>query len=132
MPREEAAVRGTEEVTAAIIASTLTTLVVFLPLVFVRGMAGVMFKQLAYVVSFSLLCSLGVALTLVPMLASRFCRTTSWSASSTRRSAHRHLPGDGHILHRNGGQLQSAAALGAEPPRVVVLRPSPCWSEAWR
>ena len=58
--------------TAAIIASTLTTVVVFLPLVFVRGMAGVMFKQLPIVVSFSLLCSLVVALTLVPMLAARF------------------------------------------------------------
>ena len=77
MPREEAAVRGAQEVTAAIIASTLTTLVVFLPLIFVRGMAGVMFKQLAYVVSFALLCSLGVALTVVPMLASRFVHTAS-------------------------------------------------------
>jgi len=47
------------EVTAAVIASTLTTVVVFLPMVFVRGMSGVMFKQLAYVVGFSLLCSLG-------------------------------------------------------------------------
>ena len=74
---EEAAVRGTEEVTGAIIASTLTTLAIFLPLVFVRGMAGVMFKQLALVVSFALLCSLGVALTLIPMLASRFLHPTS-------------------------------------------------------
>jgi len=69
-----AAVQGTEEVTAAIIASTLTTVVIFLPLVFVRGMAGVMFKQLAMVISFSLLASLAVSLTLVPMLASRFLR----------------------------------------------------------
>ncbi|EMG36552.1 cation/multidrug efflux pump [Desulfocurvibacter africanus PCS] len=69
-PPKSAAVYGAGEVAAAITASTLTTLVVFLPLVFVRGMAGVMFKQLAYVVSFSLICSLGVALTLVPMLAS--------------------------------------------------------------
>ena len=64
-----AAVDGSEEVTAAIIAGTLTTLAVFLPLIFVRGMVGVMFKQLAYVVSFALLCALFVALTLVPMLA---------------------------------------------------------------
>ncbi|MFZ7128129.1 MAG: efflux RND transporter permease subunit [Desulfobacterales bacterium] len=66
-----AAVNGSHEVTAAVIASTLTTLAVFLPLVFVRGMSGIMFKQLSYVVSFSLACSLVVALTLVPMLASR-------------------------------------------------------------
>lgn len=68
---ESAAVDGSHEVMAAVVASTLTTLVVFLPLIFVRGMAGIMFKQLSYVVSFSLGCSLAVALTLVPMLASR-------------------------------------------------------------
>lgn len=71
---KESAVKGSEEVTAAIIASTLTTLAVFLPLIFVRGMAGVFFTQLSYVVSFSLFCSLIVALTLVPMLAARLLR----------------------------------------------------------
>jgi HAE1 family hydrophobic/amphiphilic exporter-1 len=74
---EHAAVNGTEEVTNAIIASTLTTMVVFLPLVFMRGMSGVMFKQLSIVVSFSLLCSLAVALTVVPMLSARILPTTS-------------------------------------------------------
>jgi len=68
---ETAAINGSQEVTAAVIASTLTTLAVFLPLIFVRGMSGIMFKQLSYVVSFSLGCSLVAALTLVPMLASR-------------------------------------------------------------
>jgi len=68
---ENAAVNGAEEVTAAVIASTLTTMVVFLPLIFVRGMSGVMFKQLSIVVSFALLCSLAVALTVIPMLSAR-------------------------------------------------------------
>jgi len=68
---EHASVNGAEEVTAAVVASTLTTVVVFLPLIFVRGMSGVMFKQLSIVVSFSLLCSLAAALTLVPMLCAR-------------------------------------------------------------
>jgi len=67
----QAAIDGSEEVTAAIIASTLTTLVVFLPLIFVKGMSGVMFKQLSYVISFALACALVVALTLIPMLAAR-------------------------------------------------------------
>ncbi len=66
-----AALEGSREVVGAVIAGTLTTLVVFLPLIFVRGMAGIMFKELAYVVAFSLACSLLTALTLVPMLASR-------------------------------------------------------------
>jgi len=76
VPSFKAAVQGTNEVTAAIIASTLTTIAVFLPTVFIRGMSGILFKQLAYVVSFSLICSLFVALTLVPMLSSHILRPT--------------------------------------------------------
>ncbi len=74
---ELAAIDGTEEVTSAIIASTLTTMVVFLPLVFIKGMSGIMFKQLSIVVAFSLLCSLAVALTLVPMLSARILPSAS-------------------------------------------------------
>ena len=85
---EHAAVEGSGEVTAAIIASTLTTLAVFLPLVFVRGMAGVMFKQLSLVVSFSLLCSLVVALSLVPMLAAKTLRPATVGARSKETLAH--------------------------------------------
>ncbi|MBF0449398.1 MAG: efflux RND transporter permease subunit [Candidatus Magnetomorum sp.] len=67
----DASVEGTVEVGTAIMASTITTLVIFLPLVFVRGVAGVLFKELAYVIIFSLVCSLMVALSLVPMLCSK-------------------------------------------------------------
>ena len=70
----EAAENGTGEVLMAIIASTLTTLAVFFPLMFIQGMAGIMFRQLALVVSFSLLCSLVVAVTLVPMLSAKWIR----------------------------------------------------------
>ena len=70
----DAARKGAGEVSGAIIASTLTTIVVFFPVVFIRGMSGIMYQQMAYVVVFSLLCSLLVALTLVPMLSSRFLR----------------------------------------------------------
>ncbi|HSG29693.1 MAG TPA: efflux RND transporter permease subunit, partial [Candidatus Krumholzibacterium sp.] len=73
----QSALDGTSEVWSAILASTLTTLAVFIPVVFIRGMSGIMFQQMAYVVSFSLLCSLVVALTLIPMLASRFLRFQS-------------------------------------------------------
>ncbi|MDR1612854.1 MAG: efflux RND transporter permease subunit [Planctomycetota bacterium] len=66
--------KGANEVLAAIIASTLTTLVVFLPLVFIEGMAGVMFKQFALVVTFSLACSLVAAVVIVPMLAAKIMR----------------------------------------------------------
>lgn len=70
--RKEAASTGTRQVVGAIIASTLTTSVIFLPVVFMETVTGLMFQELAIVVSFSLLCSLLVAMTLVPMLASRF------------------------------------------------------------
>ena len=70
----ESAVTGSSEVASAVIASTLTTLVVFFPVIFIRGMSGIMFKQLAFVVSFSLACSLFAALTLIPMLSSRFLK----------------------------------------------------------
>ena len=63
---------GTREVAGAIIAATLTTSVIFLPLVFMQTTTGTMFQELGLVVVFAIACSLLVALTLVPMLASRF------------------------------------------------------------
>jgi len=71
---ETASVEGAREVGTAIIASTITTLVIFLPLIFVRGVSGILFKELAYVIIFALICSLIVALSLVPMLASRLLK----------------------------------------------------------
>ena len=68
----EAALTGTNQVGGAIIASTLTTSVIFLPVVFMRTVSGMLFRELALVVVFALLCSLLVALSLVPMLASRY------------------------------------------------------------
>ena len=67
----EAAIKGTDEVSGAVIASTLTTLAVFFPLAFVTGFAGQLFSDQAMTVTFALLASLVVALTLIPMLASR-------------------------------------------------------------
>ena len=64
-------VRGTAEVGGAVVASTLTTVAVFFPMVFVEGIAGQMFGDLGLAVVFSLLASLAVALFLIPMLASR-------------------------------------------------------------
>jgi len=69
---KEAASVGTREVAGAIVASTLTTSVIFLPVVFMRTTSGQLFQTLALVVVFALACSLLVALTLVPMLSSQF------------------------------------------------------------
>ena len=67
-PRRAAA-RGTAMVAMAVTASTLTTIVVFLPLVFVEGVAGQLIRDQALTITFSLLASLGVALVLVPTIA---------------------------------------------------------------
>ncbi|MEM9333401.1 MAG: efflux RND transporter permease subunit [Pseudomonadota bacterium] len=66
----EAARNGTSEVAAAVVAATLTTVAVFFPMVFISGIAGQLFKDQALTVTFALLFSLVVALTLIPMLAS--------------------------------------------------------------
>ncbi len=68
---KEAAIIGADEVTSPIIASTLTSVVVFLPMIFMQGMTGLMYRQLAFVVVFALICSLVTALTMVPMLSSK-------------------------------------------------------------
>ncbi len=68
----EAAARGAEEVQGAITASTLTTISVFGPIIYVEGVAGELFASLSLAVAFSLLASLAVALTLLPTMAAHF------------------------------------------------------------
>jgi hydrophobic/amphiphilic exporter-1 (mainly G- bacteria), HAE1 family len=84
--KKTAARVGTREVTGAIIASTLTTSVIFLPVVFMNTITGVMFQELALVVVFALICSLIVALTLVPMLASQFLTVKKLENDPEKRS----------------------------------------------
>lgn len=73
----EAAINGSSQVGGAIIASTLTTIVVFIPIVYMHGAAGELFKEQAFTVAFSLLCSLVVAILIIPMLYTRVYRKKS-------------------------------------------------------
>lgn len=73
--RREAAMFGADEVGLSIVASTLTTIVVFVPLIFVKGVSGIMFKQLGGLVTATLVASLFCSLYLTPMLASKLLRT---------------------------------------------------------
>ncbi|NIV17549.1 MAG: MMPL family transporter [Woeseiaceae bacterium] len=66
----EAAQNGTSEVASAVVAATLTTIAVFFPMVFISGVAGQLFRDQALTVTFALIFSLIVALTLIPMLSS--------------------------------------------------------------
>jgi HAE1 family hydrophobic/amphiphilic exporter-1 len=73
--RMTAAIEGSEEVWSAILASTLTHIAVFVPLLFLQGISSILFTQLSFVVMFSLSMSLFVAVTIVPVLCSRWLRT---------------------------------------------------------
>ncbi len=87
--REEAARVGTREVAGAVVAATLTTCVILLPVVFMRTTSGQLFQTLALVVVFALACSLLIALTLVPMLASRFLSIRPQEPASAGRRRRR-------------------------------------------
>jgi HAE1 family hydrophobic/amphiphilic exporter-1 len=78
----EAAVRGAGEVGGAITSSTLTTIVVFLPIVYLHGISGELFKDQAWTVALSLLSSLFVALAVIPMLFTRLIKPRALSQAS--------------------------------------------------
>jgi len=86
---EEAAVVGSDEVGMAITASILTTLVVFLSLLFTTGIASIFFKHLAYTVAFALLSSLFVALTLIPVLCSKYLSIKSHRTGEEKKGSSR-------------------------------------------
>ncbi len=73
---KQAAVYGTEEVSLSVIASTLTIVAVFLPMTMVGGFAGVMFKQLGWMVSIIITLSLIISLTLTPMMSAHMMRSS--------------------------------------------------------
>ena len=85
----EAASKGASEVGVAILASTLTTVSVFLPIVYVQGLVGELFKEQAWTVAFSLLSSLVVAMTVVPMISSRLLRRKSSGGKPAQRRWYR-------------------------------------------
>jgi HAE1 family hydrophobic/amphiphilic exporter-1 len=132
--RMTAAIDGSEEVWSAILASTLTHIAVFIPLLFLSGTASILFGQLSIVVIFSLAMSLFVAVTIVPVLCSRWLHTPEEEAAATGimarffRVSERFLDGMDeryrraiHVaLNHRPTVLMSAAALTA---LAVVLYP---------
>ena len=83
--RKEAAIKGASEVGMAITASTLTTIAVFLPIVFIDGMVGTIFKDFALTVTLSLGASLIVSLTFIPMLSSKILKVESEKTDVKKR-----------------------------------------------
>jgi len=107
---KEAAIEGAAQVGGAITASTLTTIVVFLPIVYLHGAAGELFKDQAWTVAFALLSSLVVAILMIPMLTTKLIR----KPQSTPKSAlqfhgyRRFLSG---VLDRRNSVMMAALAL---------------------
>ncbi|NEV64743.1 efflux RND transporter permease subunit [Thiorhodococcus minor] len=118
-PPQRAAMKGTREVAAAVTAGAITTLTIFLPLIFVRGVPGLLFQELAFVIMFSLLCSLLVALSLLPMLASKILgggdpeAGSGWTARFAQRAG-------GWIRGLERGYLGILGAALARPVLTVV------------
>ncbi|MGR6837127.1 efflux RND transporter permease subunit [Syntrophomonas erecta] len=81
----EAARFGASQVGNAVIASTLTIIAVFLPIVFVEGLASILFKPLAITICFAIICSLFVALTIIPLLSARLLTDEAMQCQSQRQ-----------------------------------------------
>jgi HAE1 family hydrophobic/amphiphilic exporter-1 len=117
----EAAKHGTLEMTNAIMASTLTTVAVFLPLVlFIRGLARELFRDLAFTVTFSLLASLVVALTVVPMLSSRIRQVKVKQKSNTLLNVEEELTARGPVM-RFIDRLYGGMLAWSLRHRILVL-----------
>ena len=118
--KKDAALIGTQEVSTAIIASTLTTMIVFVPIAFLSGITSVLFSQLAFTVAFALFCSLLVALTLIPVLCSKYLHVEP-------PSAERHpwmnwiVEGMGNSLERLDAHYQKALGWALHHRKTVVI-----------
>ena len=119
VPASKAAIQGAKQVSGAIFASTLTTICVFLPIVFTQGISRELFTDMGLTIAYSLLASLVVALTLVPAMGAAVLKNTkekshrlgaaAQSAGAVGRdgaAGHQHFPdnADGHSLHPGDGQ----------------------------
>jgi HAE1 family hydrophobic/amphiphilic exporter-1 len=107
----EASVLGAQEVSGPILVSTLTTVVVFLPILFVPGIAGFLFRDLALTISFALVVSTLVALTLIPLL-------TSWMMGKKKKKSR-------SVLNKTeaGAQEQQDEAERAKEARTIAGNP---------
>jgi CzcA family heavy metal efflux pump len=105
---DEAIDRASREISGAVIGSTLTTILVFLPLALVRGVVGQFFQSLSLSLTVALLVSMVVSLTVIPVLASRFL-------------ANRAMPTSGPVYRVMADVYERVLRLGLRSPRVVVL-----------
>ncbi|MFV0434742.1 MAG: efflux RND transporter permease subunit [Leucobacter sp.] len=121
-PRAETIVEAVREVAGAITASTVTTVAVFLPMAFVGGMVGELFRPFAFTVTIALAASLLVSLTIVPVLAFWFLRGSAVKSGDAAKSAKRRKtaevpdPAPAHGVH---GTVEAAATEGSGENRGI-------------
>jgi len=111
---KQAAVEATSEVGLAVTASTLTIVVVFAPLLLIKGIAGIIFSQLAFVMLITILASLFVSLTLTPMAASRLLR------SGGERKSNRVFVWSGRVLDEIDAMYAHVLEWGLSHRKVVL------------
>ncbi len=105
---DEAVNRASREISGAVVGSTLTTILVFVPLAFVRGVVGQFFQSLSMALTVALLVSMVVSLTIIPVLAARYL-------------GRRAMPSTGPIYDLLAGRYESALRAALRFPRVAVL-----------
>lgn len=115
----DAARNGASEVSAAVIASTLTTVAVFFPMVFISGIAGQLFRDQALTVTFALVFSLIVALTLIPMLAA-MGTGARYEVGNEASSPNRFTRGVAYLVRMAGGVFAGIGWLF----RILLWAPS--------
>lgn len=111
MSVKEAAIKGTAEVGGAITASTITTIIVFLPIVYLQGVSGELFKDQAWTVAFSLLSSLFVAIFFIPVLFNKFFNNVDRSHKNKSVKFKWYAPVLTKILHMKWVVIFFAIAL---------------------
>ncbi len=117
LDEKEAARAGSSEVARAVVASTLTTICVFVPIVFVEGVAGQLFGDQALTVTYSLVISLLVALTVIPMLASRDFGAFAAAADGPASGAE---AGGGALARRVGAALFALVVAAVRAVRATA------------
>lgn len=116
---QDAAIEGAGEVAAAVTSGAITTVAVFVPVVFMGGFIGVLFSEMAEVVTFSQACALLVALTFVPMIASRLLRRRELRPQTGVR--HRISQAIGRFLDRVDGAYGRVIGAVLAAPWAVIL-----------
>ena len=107
---QEAAIFGTREIFLAVAASTATTVVVFMPLLFVSGLVGIIFKELSAIICITLVASLFTATTFTPMLCSKWLKSSPAGGTTNRRQRRAFLEKIYGISERGFVALESAYA----------------------